>query len=66
MNKAEGALEVSAMVWFDDTEEEWMYYVFIIHDEQDEELRGWGAAPTKAEAAKAVGEEVEAYFHDAV
>lgn len=56
------SLEVSALVWFDELEDSWMYSVFIIHDDEDEELNAWGSSDTKSDAAESVKREIQDYF----
>lgn len=58
----EDALEVSAQVWLDDEIGEWMYSVFIIHNNEEEELHAWGTVESKAKGAEIVGAEITNYF----
>lgn len=62
MSNDNGALEVSAMVWFDDDGDEWMHSLFVIHDNREEELHSWGASSTKDEAVVALNHEIIDYF----
>lgn len=59
---SDDAFEVSGLVWLDDETDDWMFSLWAIHSDNEEDLLEWGAFELKEDAVESLQASLNNYF----